>query len=168
MKFIWKAPFSLSTSLALVMLGGCSTLTNPPTDQTDPSSTEPSSATVITLTQVGCQFLETESEDYQFTTTKAEDCNEINANTLNDRQKTFKPLELKAGQYIFRVTNQNVPYELGFYLRGEGSSKARLPKASGGGLTQGATADYEITLKPGNYVFSCPLNPTPDYPLFVE
>jgi hypothetical protein len=165
MKFILKVPFSLPLSLALLMLGGCSTVTNAPTDQTSTSSAEPS---VITFTQTGCQFLETEGEDYKFTTTKAEDCNEINAKTLNDRQKTFKPLELKAGKYIFRVTNQNVPYELGFYLRGEGLSKAKLPKVSGGGLTQGATKDYEVTLQPGNYVFSCPLNPTPDYPLVVQ
>jgi len=78
MKFILKVPFSLPLSLALLMLGGCSTVTNAPTDQTSTSSAEPS---VITFTQTGCQFLETEGEDYKFTTTKAEDCNEINAKT---------------------------------------------------------------------------------------
>ncbi|NJM45748.1 MAG: hypothetical protein HC860_05890 [Alkalinema sp. RU_4_3] len=123
-------------------------------------------ASVITLTQVGCQFLETETQNQQFKPQRAEDCRGLNAKA--DRRPGFKPLKLKAGDYIFRVTNQNVPYELGFYLRGEGVSQVTLPKVSGGGLTQGLTKDYQISLKPGKYVFSCPLNPTPDYPLIVE
>ncbi|MEO1005441.1 MAG: hypothetical protein AAFW67_06225, partial [Cyanobacteria bacterium J06638_38] len=65
-------------------------------------------------------------------------------------------------------TNVNVPYELGFYLRGEGIKQVSLPKVSGGGLTEGVTKDYEVELTAGNYVFSCPLNPTPDYPLVVN
>jgi hypothetical protein len=75
---------------------------------------------------------------------------------------------LKAGTYQFQVTNRDVPYELGFYLRGEGLSQATLPKVSGGGLTPGKTQSYEITLKAGQYLFSCPLNPTPDYLIIVE
>jgi hypothetical protein len=126
----------------------------------------PETATVITLTQVGCQFLEAETQNQQFKPQRAEDCQELNAKT--DRRPGFKPLKLKAGDYIFRVTNQNVPYELGFYLRGEGVQSVTLPKVSGGGLTQGLTQEYRISLKPGKYLFSCPLNPTPDYPLRVE
>jgi hypothetical protein len=62
-----------------------------------------------------------------------------------------------------------VPYELGFWLRGEGVvGRATLPSVSGGGLTTGKTQDYAIELKPGNYVYSCPLNPTPDYKLVVR
>lgn len=123
---------------------------------------------VITLTQTGCQFLEVESQDYRFSTTSAADCREINAETMGDRQSGFKPLQLAPGEYIFRIKNQNVPYELGFYLRGEGLSQATLPKVSSGGLLEGKTQDYRVTLKPGSYVFSCPLNPTPDYPITVQ
>jgi hypothetical protein len=65
------------------------------------------------------------------------------------------------------VTNKNVPYELGFYLRGSGLGRLTLPKVSGGGLTTGKTIDYAIDLKEGSYVYSCPLNPTPDYPIVV-
>jgi hypothetical protein len=43
-----------------------------------------------------------------------------------------------------------------------------LPSASGGGLTTGKSQDYPITLKPGEYVYSCPLNNTPDYKLIVR
>jgi hypothetical protein len=39
---------------------------------------------------------------------------------------------------------------------------------SGGGLAAGKTRDYEVTLKAGEeYVYSCPLNPTPDYRITV-
>ncbi len=131
-------------------------------------SSETTTAEIITLTQTGCQFLETESKDYQYQTASSEDCKQINSKTLSERKKSFKPLQLKPGKYTFRVTNRNVPYELGFYLRGEGVSQVTLPKVSGGGLNKGKTQDYQITLKPGKYVFSCPLNPTPDYPVIVQ
>ena len=62
-----------------------------------------------------------------------------------------------------------MPYELGFWLRGDGlAARALLPSVSGGGLVTGKTQDYEIELKPGEYVYSCPLNPTPDYKLVVR
>jgi hypothetical protein len=131
-----------------------------------PSEVIQQGTSVITLTQVGCQFLETETENQRFTPQRAEDCKGFNAKTDAGRRPGFKPLKLKAGDYIFRVTNKSVPYELGFYLRGAGP--LTLPKVSGGGLAQGVTQDYQISLKPGTYVFSCPLNPTPDYPLIVE
>lgn len=77
-------------------------------------------------------------------------------------------MKLKSGKYIFRVTNKNVPYPLGFWLRGAGLQRITLPGISGGGLTTGNTKDYQIILKSGKYVYSCPLNPTPDYPIIVE
>ena len=122
----------------------------------------------ISLIQTGCQFVETESQDYQFTPTKAEECRRINEQTLAERKSTFKPLSLPAGEYIFQVTNQDVPYELGFYLRGQGVSRVTLPSVSGGGLQKGVTKEYRVTLRPGKYWISCPLNPTPDYPLIVN
>lgn len=123
---------------------------------------------VINLTQVACQFVETEAKNHAYKTKKADDCRTINVSTLGQRKAAFKGLKLKPGEYIFRVSNKNVPYELGFYLRGEGVKGALLPKVSGGGLTQGKTLDYRVSLKAGQYVFSCPLNPTPDYPLVVQ
>jgi len=158
----------ICTSLLLFSLVGCNNnqVTSPsPTPESNGSTT---SATVIDLTQVGCQFLEVEGKNYQYQTQNASDCKKINAETLASRESGFKPLELKPGKYIFRVTNSNVSYPLGFYLRGKGIKQVSLPKVSGGGLTKGITKDYEVDLTAGDYVFSCPLNPTPDYPLVVN
>lgn len=125
-------------------------------------------ATVISLTQTGCQFVEPEGEDLHFQTTTSADCKAINAKNGEKRVAVSKTLELKPGTYIFRVTNRNVPYELGFYLRGTGLGRFTQPKVSGGGLLPGVTKDYKIILTAGTYVYSCPLNPTPDYHLVVH
>jgi len=126
-------------------------------------------ATVIELTQVACQFLESENgADHGFTTTRKADCEAINERTAEERLAKAKTLRLEPGKYIFRVTNVDVPYDLGFWLRGDGIvSRATLPSVSGGGLSPGETKDYVVELEPGEYVYSCPLNPTPDYKLVV-
>lgn len=125
--------------------------------------------TVIELTQTGCQFVESENDvDHGFKTTMRSDCETINKKTAKDRLKKSKVLELKPGNYVFRVANKNVPYELGFWLRGRGVSRAFLPSVSGPGLHRGISQDYAITLKAGKYYYSCPLNTTPDYELVVK
>jgi hypothetical protein len=125
---------------------------------------------LIELTQVPCQFLESEGgADRGYKSRSIKDCEAINAKTGKQRVAQAKPLELKPGKYVFRVTNKNVPYELGFWLRGASlASRLTLPSVSGGGLTPGKTRDYEIELKPGDYLYSCPLNTTPDYELLVK
>ncbi len=125
--------------------------------------------TVIELTQVACQFVESENGvNRGFTTTKKADCDAINTETTAERLAEAKVLELKPGKYIFRVTNQDVPYRLGFWLRGAGFGRLALPSVSGGGLTLGATKDYAIDLEPGEYFYYCPLYPTPDYRIVVK
>jgi hypothetical protein len=125
---------------------------------------------VIDLTQVPCQFLESEGrKDRGFKSSRAADCAAINARSAEQRLAEAKPLQLAPGKYVFRVANRNVPYELGFWLRGDGiANRALLPSVSGGGMTLGKTLEYEIELKPGDYVYSCPLNTTPDYKLKVR
>jgi hypothetical protein len=125
---------------------------------------------VIELTQVPCQFLESENGvNRNYESTKKADCEVINAKTAEQRLAASKTIVLKPGEYVFRVTNENVPYDLGFWLRGDGVvAFATLPSVSGGGLTMGETRDYKINLKPGNYIYSCPLNPTPNYKLVVK
>ena len=125
---------------------------------------------VIELTQLPCQFLESEDgKDRGYTSRSIKDCEAINAKTGAQRVAEAKPLALKPGKYVFRVTNRNVPYELGFWLRGASTvSRITLPSVSGGGLTPGRAKDYEIELKPGEYLYSCPLNTTPDYRLVVK
>ena len=135
----------------------------------------PAGATeVIKLTQTGCQFLESEGVDHMYETMKAEDCEAINAKTGADRLAKSKVIRLKPGDYVFRVSNQNVPYRLGFWLRSKGYNwknplhKLTKTSISGGGLEIGSSRDYEVTLKAGEYVYSCPLNPTPDCRIVVE
>lgn len=126
--------------------------------------------TVIDLTQTGCQFLQPEQGyDHRFKTKQATDCVEINSDTGADRLAEVKPLVLKPGRYVFRVQNRDVPYQLGFYLRASSRLiRALRPKVVGGGIEQGETKDYEVELVAGKYLYSCPLNPTPDYPLTVK
>ena len=133
--------------------------------------TQANAATVINLTQVGCQFVESENGvNHGYSPKSKADCVAINGKSGDKRLKQAKTLELKAGDYTFRVVNKNVHYELGFWLRSKGYDwrnplhKVTKTSVSGGGLTQGKTKDYEVTLKPGEYVYSCPLNTTPDYP----
>lgn len=131
----------------------------------------PSSAVqLVELTQVPCQFLESEGgKDRGYKSRSIKDCEAINARSGAQRVAEAKPLQLKPGKYVFRVTNKNVPYELGFWLRGASTvSRVTLPSVSGPGLFPGKSRDYEIELKPGEYLYSCPLNTTPDYKLVVR
>lgn len=131
--------------------------------------------TVIELTQTGCQFIEPEmGMDFKYKTAKSADCKKINAQTGAKRLAEASVLNLKPGKYVFRVTNKNVPYQLGFWLREEGYQpgnplhKLNKTSVSGGGLTLGTSKNYEVELKPGEYVYSCPLNPTPNYKIKVS
>lgn len=86
-----------------------------------------------------------------------------------------KSLKLKPGKYQFEVTNKNVDHEVAFFLQEEANkgktemsstmTNSLLPKT----LKQGESAITGIVeLKKGNYVYSCPLNPTPHYTITVE
>jgi hypothetical protein len=71
------------------------------------------------------------------------------------------------------VTNTDVPYELGFWLRETGyqfgNPLHNLTKVSvsGGGLEQGQTNGYTVELT-RRVPYSCSLNPTPNYKLVVK
>ncbi len=123
---------------------------------------------VVSLRQAACQFVEAEDQNYHFVTSSKKDCVAINNRTGQERISRTKSMTLRAGNYTFRITNLNVPYQVGFYLRGaEILERRKLPRVSGSGLFQGVTKDYHVKLVPGDYIFSCPLNPTPDYHLIV-
>jgi len=130
---------------------------------------------VIELTQVECQFLESENGvNHEFESTSKADCKKINKRTGDKRLEDHNVLRLEPGTYTFKVTNKDVPYTLGFWVREKGydpgSSVDKLTKTSisGGGLDAGETDTYEVELEPGEYVYSCPLNPTPNYRIVVE
>jgi hypothetical protein len=117
--------------------------------------------------QQACQFMEAEGRDLAYVSTRAEDCIAINDHDGEQRLAVSPRIQIKAGEYVFRIYNDDVPYALGFWLRGQGLARLTLPSISGGGIEAGGFKDYRISLKPGKYWYSCPLNPTPDYTLTV-
>ena len=86
---------------------------------------------------------------------------------------TTTELTLKSGKpYIFEVTNNGVDKELGFVIAPKGKTgqenhitSAYLTKA----INKGETAQSNlVVLEAGEYVYWCPLNPTPQYSLVVK
>ncbi len=128
---------------------------------------------IITLTQTPCQFIEPERGDLGFTASQKADCVAINKTTTKERLSKADVMHVKQGDFIFRVSNKSVPYDLGFWIRDidydwrNPLHKLTKLSVSGGGLKPGTTKDYKVSLEPGEYLYSCPLNTTPDYHLIV-
>ncbi|QSE97466.1 cupredoxin domain-containing protein [Fulvivirga lutea] len=86
---------------------------------------------------------------------------------------TQTELTLEAGkQYIFEVTNEGVDHELGFVIapKGKTDQKNHIPEAYlKKTINDGETAESKtVTLEKGEYVYFCPLNPTPQYSIMVK
>lgn len=125
-------------------------------------STDEQGATVR-LVQRPCRFVEAEP-GASFESSSAAQCKAINDKTLAERKQ--HALKLPAGKLTFVVSSEEVPYELGFWIRPYDEPERAL--VQGGGILSGSPKTYEVTLPPGKYLYSCPLNPTPDYVLIVE
>lgn len=87
---------------------------------------------------------------------------------------TQKEITLKEGNYIFEISNNNVGHKVGFVLvpKGKDASKpenhistAYVTKAVENNTKETTKV---TTLAKGEYVYFCPLNPTPQYTLTVE
>lgn len=84
-----------------------------------------------------------------------------------------KELKLKAGQaYVFEVENKNVEHEVGFVIAPEGMTdqehhikNAYLQKTISKGEK---SSSKEVVLEKGEYVYFCPMNPTPQYKITVN
>lgn len=82
-------------------------------------------------------------------------------------------LTLEAGKpYIFEVSNAGIDHEVGFVVAPKGKleqenhiKNAYLTKTIKDG--EKATSN-EVVLEKGEYVYFCPLNPTPQYTLVVK
>jgi uncharacterized cupredoxin-like copper-binding protein len=82
-------------------------------------------------------------------------------------------LQLKAGEpYVFAVTNKGVDHAVGFVVAPKGKTEqgnhitnAYVKEVVKDGQTQ---MTGQVILQPGEYVFFCPMNPTPQYSLIVE
>jgi len=84
-------------------------------------------------------------------------------------------LTLKPGKYQFKVTNASVAKDVGFVIQAASDKngdvmKTAIPNSFGEALiAEGETTTTGIVeLKAGEYVYSCPLNPTPKYTLTVK
>ncbi|MEO0469823.1 MAG: cupredoxin domain-containing protein [Bacteroidota bacterium] len=82
-------------------------------------------------------------------------------------------LTLKAGQpYVFQIANKGVDHPVGFVIAPKGKTdqanhiqSAYLSKT----ITDGEKGrSKEVVLEAGEYVYFCPLNPTPQYTITVK
>ncbi len=85
---------------------------------------------------------------------------------------TIQGLTLSEGTYVFEISNKGVDHELGFVLAPKGKTdqehhikEAYVQKPVNNGET---TTSQEVTLAKGEYVYFCPLNPTPQYTITVQ
>lgn len=84
-------------------------------------------------------------------------------------------LNLTTGKYQFRVVNKNVDKDLGFAIQKEEDKnvdvkKSAVPNSFTTAYVKKGEVQYTgvVELKGGNYVYSCPLNPTPHYKIIVK
>ncbi|WP_339813825.1 plastocyanin/azurin family copper-binding protein [uncultured Imperialibacter sp.] len=81
-------------------------------------------------------------------------------------------LTLKPGKYVFDVSNKGVDHAVGFVITPKGKTdqenhikSSYLTKV----IENGESAKSgEVSLEKGEYVYFCPLNPTPHYRLVVN
>jgi hypothetical protein len=86
-----------------------------------------------------------------------------------------KELNLKPGKYQFRVVNDNVEKDLGFVIQKAKDKDGDVMKTA---VSNSFTTAYikkgeaqytgVVELSTGEYVYSCPLNPTPHYRIVVK
>jgi hypothetical protein len=87
---------------------------------------------------------------------------------------TQQALTLKEGSYIFEISNNNVGGQVGFVLvpKGKDASKPEnhITTAYVTKVVDNNTKEKSnvTTLAKGEYVYFCPMNPTPQYTLTVE
>ena len=85
---------------------------------------------------------------------------------------TQKSLTLSEGTYVFEIANNNVGHDIGFVLapKGKTDEKNHIKNAYVTSLVKnnGKSNSKKVALKKGEYVYFCPLNPTPQYTLTVK
>lgn len=85
---------------------------------------------------------------------------------------TQKSLTLSEGTYIFEIANTAVGKDVGFVLapKGKTDQANHIKEAYVTSLAKNnsKSTSKKVTLKKGEYVYFCPLNPTPQYTLIVK
>ena len=157
----------LTLALSLMGVGGAGAQAPEQAPEANPARlTAPDGTPILVLHQAPCLIKEAEADASAFESKSRADCARINRATASLREDSTRLLRLPAGKYVFRIYNDTVPYEVGFEIKG--AQDPGLPTTRGGGVKAGGSRDFPITLVPGRYVYRCPLNETPAYPLIVE
>ncbi len=85
---------------------------------------------------------------------------------------TQKAITLSEGTYVFEIANSGVDHEVGFVLAPKGKTDAanhiKDAYVTKTVATNTKQISNEVTLTKGEYVYFCPMNPTPQYHLIVE
>lgn len=85
---------------------------------------------------------------------------------------TQKSLTLSEGTYVFEIANTGVDHEVGFVLAPKGkvdqANHIKEAYVKSAVKTNSKSKTQEVKLKKGEYVYFCPLNPTPQYSLVVQ
>ena len=107
---------------------------------------------------------------YNFTITAQE--TKIVALEQTSGEFTQKGITLSEGTYIFEIANVGINHEVGFVLAPKGKTDAEHHIQNAYVTKTVATntkgRSKEVTLKKGEYIYFCPLNPTPEYILIVN
>ena len=81
-------------------------------------------------------------------------------------------MTLEAGDYVFEIKNNGVAHDIGFVIAPKGHTdqpnhikEAYVTKTVS---TGNSSLTNTVHLTPGEYVYFCPLNPTPHYKLLVK
>jgi plastocyanin len=82
-------------------------------------------------------------------------------------------LTLVAGQaYVFEVSNDGVDHAVGFVVAPEGKTEQEnhIKEAYVQEMVENgnSSTSKEVVLEKGEYVFFCPMNPTPEYKIIVQ
>ena len=95
--------------------------------------------------------------------------------TQTENEFNVKGLSLKPGKYQFRITNINVNKDLGFVIQKASDKDNDVMKTAienSFTIAPISKGDTQLTgiveLKEGEYIYSCPLNPTPKYNITVK
>ncbi len=119
---------------------------------------------VTTLLSSNTVFAQTTEKDVTIIEV-TQTAGEISTQTLN----------LKPGKYQFRVVNKDVDKDLGFVIQKASDKKGDVMKTAvknsfTTALVKKGEVQYTgiVALKAGEYIYSCPLNPTPHYTLSVK
>ncbi len=85
---------------------------------------------------------------------------------------TQKSLTLSEGTYVFEIANNNIDHEVGFVLAPKGktdqANHIKSAYVTSPVKTNSKSTSKEVKLAKGEYVYFCPLNPTPQYTLIVK